>query len=461
MGQTRVIRWIVTLCVAALIAAGCGSDDTTATDTDPPPSSTTEAPAPDTGEDPDESTTTTAEPAPEVELTASYRGVTATSIKLGIVLFDLDAILELGVDVGYGDQTQHYQVLIDEINEAGGILGRQLEPIYRTVSPVDSAAADRVCAEFIEDEEVFVVLGTLRPPENVLCYTETGDTPFIGAPTGDLAEEVFERSAVPFLFPGRLPSRTDGAILAALELDDAIEGAVLAVHGADEARVNSIAAELEARGSAKAVTTVEVASESDQTALAAELDLFIEIYKSERVEGLINLGNNVALLAAFNRAAFGVPVWTNSSDVLADFIFDQGATEEELKLIRLILTETSSDLYEAGHQPTVECVDRWNTARPDEPAIPNPGDDDLNNIGVIVLACQALDVLVRAATAAGGDLTVPSFTSALDSIGSFETAGQRFASLSSTKWDASDAAKLFRWSDADGEIVGAEDLEVG
>jgi hypothetical protein len=33
--------------------------------------------------------------------------------------------------------------------------------------------------------------------------------------------------------------------------------------------------------------------------------------------------------------------------------------------------------------------------------------------------------------------------------------------LSSTKWDASDSAKLFRWSDADGGLVGAEDLQLG
>jgi hypothetical protein len=58
-------------------------------------------------------------------------------------------------------------------------------------------------------------------------------------------------------------------------------------------------------------------------------------------------------------------------------------------------------------------------------------------------------------------LTVETFTAGLDAIGSFETAGLRFASLSSTKWDASDSAKLFRWDEAEGDFVGAEALEVG
>jgi hypothetical protein len=460
MGRYRIKRWAIVLCVAAVVAAGCGSDDTDAGNADLPPS-TSEAPpettAPDLGSD---ETTTTTEPAPDLELTASYRGVTPTAIKVGILHFDLDAILELGVDVGYGDQQQHYQILIDELNENGGILGRQIEPVYRVASPVDLAAADRVCAEFIEDEEVFLVLGTSRPPTNVLCYTETSDTPFIGAPSGDLSDEVFERSTVPFIFPGRLPSRTDGAILAALELDDAIEGKVLAVSGASGDRVDSVAASLEALGAAKVVRTVDISSEADQTELASNLDVTIERYRAEGVDGMINLGDNVAVLAAFNRNAFAVPIWTTSPDVLADFVYDQGATDDELRLVRLILNETGSDLFQSGHEPTVECVDRWNELRPDEPALPDPGDDDLNNIGQIMLACHVMDIFVQAATAAGEELTVKSFTAGLDAIGSYETAGLRLGSLSSTKWDASDAAKLFRWSEEDGEIVAAEDLEV-
>jgi len=458
MSTRRFRRWSILVVTAALLAASCGSDEGEST-TSATTTTTTSAPATSTS-DPGETTSSTTTTEAAAPLTASYRGVSETTIKIGVLLFDLDVILGLGVDVGYGDQTEHYQVLIDEINESGGILGRQIDPVYRLVSPVDADAADRICAEFVEDEEVFAVLGTSRPPDNVLCYTETGDTPFIGAPSGDLSDEVFERSVAPFIFPGRLPSRTDGAILAALELDDAIDGGTIAVHGADGDRVDSLAAELESRGAAKVVKTVELADEADQPALATELDRFLQVYEADGVDAMINLGDNVAVLAAFNRANFSVPVYTTSPDVLAEFIYDQGASDDELRLVRLILTETASDLYLSGYGPTVECIDRWNEARPDEPAVPNPGDDDLNNIGVIIVACSALDVLVRAATAAGPLLTVESFTDGLDAIGSYEAPGQRFASLSSTKWDASDAAKLFRWSEADGEIVAAEDLEV-
>lgn len=459
MGRRPRHLLIAVVAAIALFAAACGDDGDAAVEPvdDTTTTSTVTAAPDDSAPDPDGGTTSTTTAAP---LTASYRGVTEDSIKVGILLFDLDAILALGVDVGYGDHQAHYQLVIEEINARGGILGRAIEPVYRLVSPVDAAAADLACAEFTEDEEVFAVLGTSRPPENVLCYTEFRDTPFIGAPSGDLTDSVFERSTAPFIYPGRVPSRTDGAILAAMDLDDAIDGAVLAVHGADEARVDALATQLEEQGATRVVRSVELADEADQTALATELDRTVERFKADEVEGVVNLGDNVAFLAAFNRAAYAIPVWTTSPDVLADFVYDQGATDAELEGVRLILTETPSDLYDAGHEPTTTCVDRWNTARPDEPALSDPGDDDLTNLGQIVLACAGLDIFERAATAAGADLTVESFTAGLDEIGSFETAGNRFASLSSTKWDASDAAKLFRWSDDEGEIVAAEDLEL-
>ena len=147
--------------------------------------------------------------------------------------------------------------------------------------------------------------------------------------------------------------------------------------------------------------------------------------------------------------------------MVADFIYDQGATDEELALVRRIGGQSGADLYDEGHTPTVECIDRWNTLRPDEPALTDPGDDDLNNFGVIVGACIAMDLVVQAATLAGPELTVARFTAALDEIGSFETAGVAVASVSSTKWDISDAAKLYRWDETSGGFEPAEDLVVG
>lgn len=459
---------LLVLAVGALIAAACGSDSEVSTEEDAatPTASATEGPA----EEPTEAATEapTDEPTPtatatateEPALTASYRGVTEDSIKIGVVLFDLDAILDLGVDVGYGDQTEHFQIAIDEVNAAGGILGRQIEPVYRTISPVDTAESDAVCIEMTEDEEVFLVLGTLRPAENVFCYTQFADTPFIGG-LNSITDAVFDESPVPVIFPGTRPSRSDEAMLVAMEQEGAIEGGVIGVHGSDTDRLDRFEAALLDRGAAQVVKSVETANESDQLALAAELDVVISRYQADGVTAAINTEDNVAYLAAFNRNSYAVPVYTFSPDVQQNIIYDQGATDAELMLVTRVGAASAADLYRSGHEPTVYCIDRWNEARPDEFAMPNPPEEEFQNFGVILVACMDVDILTRAATAAGPDLTVESFTAALDDVGQFEMAGSKFSSLSSTKWDSNDTAAVYKWSDEEGEVVWVADLDIG
>ena len=451
MNSNAARRSLACLTALAMLAAACGSDGETATES----STSTEAAASSTGPPDTGGTTSTTTPADTTpELTASYRGVTEDSIKIGIVLFDLDAILDLGVDVGYGDQEAHFQLAIDAVNESGGILGRRIEPVYRIISPVVTADSDVACVEFTEDEMVFLAMGVLRPAENVLCYTALGDTPFIGG-VANPTDAVFVDSVVPLLFAGKTPARSDEAILIAMEEEGDLEGEIIGLHGSDTVRLDRFEEELLARGAAGVVQSVEQASEADQFALAAELDIMVSRFDADGVTVAINTENNVAYLAAFERAGYAVPVYSTSPDVLVDFIYDQGATEAEVSLVKLIGSPTPDDLYLDGHEPTVECVDRWNEARPDEPAKPNADQDagDFLNIGVIVASCIYVDLLVLAATAAGADLTVDSFTAALDDVGSFEAAGLPFASLSSTKWDANDTATLSKWDEDEGAIV--------
>src|SRR5437016_248390 len=85
------------------------------------------APAPAT------STPTTGRKAPDVPGLGT--GVTATQIKLGVILVDYTCI-EGAVDSIYVNQQQAYNAYIDDINEHGGINGRKIVPIYKSVCPV-------------------------------------------------------------------------------------------------------------------------------------------------------------------------------------------------------------------------------------------------------------------------------------------------------------------------------------
>ncbi len=444
-----------------LLASSCGGDDDGDSAGEPTTEpSSTESPSTDSTSsvppsEPEQASSTTDA---QVEFTASYRGVAEDTINIGVVLFDLDAILDLGVDVGYGDQQAHYDVAIEALNNTGGILGRKVEPSYKFISPVSPEEAEAACTELTQDEEVFLVLGTQRPAENVWCYTQRGDTPFIGA-LQTVTDATFSESVVPVIHQGKAPARTDEAIVTAMEDADAVAGEVVAIHGRDQARIDALAAALVDAGAQGVVKTVATAPELDQVALAAELDVFVERFRTEGATQAINLGDNVAYLAAFNRVAYAVPVWTTSVDVLSDIYDDHGATDAELRLVNLV--GGAVDIYAGGHEPTVECVDRWNELRPDEVALPDPGDDDLTNIGVVISACFQVELLELVATAAGPDLTVESFTAALDDIGEVDIAGMPIGSVSSTKWDVSDAVSVRSYDESTGSLDTVVILQAG
>ena len=69
-------------------------------------------------------------------------GVTADTIKLGVVMVDYSSIADF-VDFTRGDQKQAYQIFIDDINKNGGVGGRKIEPVFQTVRPDREHRADQ------------------------------------------------------------------------------------------------------------------------------------------------------------------------------------------------------------------------------------------------------------------------------------------------------------------------------
>lgn len=140
------------LASASLIVAACGGDDgADAPSTEAP--AATEAPSTDAPDATD---------APTEELTASDTGITETTIKIGIAVSDLEAVRAVGISVPETLTTEHlfdrYQVFVDDINEAGGINGRQIELTQIVWNPLDQSTFDSLCAAATIDNEFFLVM---------------------------------------------------------------------------------------------------------------------------------------------------------------------------------------------------------------------------------------------------------------------------------------------------------------
>ncbi|MDX6230958.1 MAG: branched-chain amino acid transport system substrate-binding protein, partial [Frankiales bacterium] len=105
--------------------------------------------------------------------TPGVRGITPTTIKIGVGLADLDALKPLyGDAVTFGPQEQIFDAVFKG-NLAQGALpcGRHIVPVYQKYQVLTESQSRAVCQSFMNDEKVFAVITTFsfRDP---LCITQ-------------------------------------------------------------------------------------------------------------------------------------------------------------------------------------------------------------------------------------------------------------------------------------------------
>ena len=89
-------------------------------------------------------------------------GVTDDAIALGIPFCNDCASANAALGAGSedpGDTRRYYQAALDEVNARGGVLGRQLVPVYHEVSAADdiSQSQQQACETFTSDNKVLMI----------------------------------------------------------------------------------------------------------------------------------------------------------------------------------------------------------------------------------------------------------------------------------------------------------------
>jgi len=437
-------KWMpLAICAALTVSfVGCSSDgDSETPETSAPAPVSTDAPTTDV---------------PSEELFASYKGVTADSIKIAVMLLDRKLLKETaGVDLNWGDNEGQYQEAIDAINENGGVFGRMIDPIYIYVNPLSPTGYDEACVRVLEVEEVFAVIGFVRPASAALCYAGTGDTPFLGYLT-DITSDVIAEAQVSLIVTNPLPERIDRALASAIAESGVLDGKKIAVIGNVESRNNLVIERLSELGYEVASATVTAGPTDDTVADATEFDALVQRWIAEGVNFIFDTAGLDRLLAAANRAGFEADWATNKGSILSASRFESGATEAEVARTVVVGEPAVETLYESGHPQTVECVDRWDRNHPDEKAFFYPGDEDIDNLTRIARACSQMAIFKLIAEAAGADLTSSSFTEAANNLGSFEVSLMPFGSLGEGKSDAADSLTLFTWSSEKKDFLTGE-----
>ena len=269
--MVRVRSAVAILVAAALVFAACSSDKKTAT-TGGSASSSANAP-----------------------LTASFRGVTATTIKIGIATVEFvdcaTPILQFTHST-QGDAKKIMQALVDDINKNGGVDGRQLEVVFKALCPLAPADVAAACTSFTDDEQVFAVLGVYdtEPGDgtNQLCISKDHDTVQIN----ELAFQKATMDQAPpglLVMPGILPERRLDALFALLKQKHALAGKKVAVLADQDTAEN---ADKVAKAAATSIgiqtgsTATLTITGTDTTAAQTQLDSFIEKWKSEGVNAV-------------------------------------------------------------------------------------------------------------------------------------------------------------------------------
>ncbi len=122
---------------------------------------------------------------PVTEASTSARGVSASAINVVFPIISFSSIegeFQIESDAEYGEQSKAIHLFVNQINDAGGIHGRKINPMIMSFDPTNVDEQRSLCKQWTEGQPpVFAVLDGLGTWEGVneLCITREGHTPML------------------------------------------------------------------------------------------------------------------------------------------------------------------------------------------------------------------------------------------------------------------------------------------
>ncbi|MEQ8840581.1 MAG: ABC transporter substrate-binding protein [Acidimicrobiales bacterium] len=444
------MKLVVTVVALALVAMACGDDETTA---DPPSTTAAENP---TSTAVDDTTTTvvddTTTTAADVPLTASWKGVTEDTVSIGVSILDFDALKEMGLqDFGWGDQRLVWEFYIEQLNERGGVAGRQVDAELAFYNPALAIEAEEACLKMTEDREVFAVVGAfLGPAEPATpCLTQQEDlVVFNGTMTIDLladaksvwvADTTAGRRRIPIFFD----------LLDQAGYVDGQKVAVVSGNENESETLEVIVPILDDLGLDVVVTSVNTVSEDDVLEEDRYWDTTSEKIRSEGAEVIIINGDTTGAIRGIGRNALEQEIWVVTADQLVNLgtTVDRSDADGAITLAGLSAEEGWAD------EGMVACVKQFTDAHPEIDVLGplDVGEGDERWDTALGQACRWLAVFEIVMNAAGPELTPDAVRAAYEGLGDIDVPGLVYASLGPGKPDANDGFRLSEWDSTVGE----------
>lgn len=398
-------------------------------------------------------------------LTASFRGVSETTIDVGVVGIDFDSLRDLGlVDINRGDEELVWQTLVDHFNSQGGVLGRELELHFRIFDVIQPASAEAVCLELTQDIGVFVQLNGFAGPTQSVddCFANQNETFLISSEASNEQMVAGEAPWIQAAFPGA--SRLDRATMDLALAEGLFDGEVVAVHALANAagdRVDPAADYLRENGVNVAVTSTNDAPSGDAAAGQANWAVISEQYRSAGVTTVFVPGTVTFAYGQIidNGLHTEVQVITSDNALPQLGSFDDHLPADYAGAIGP-MGLTAEDVFEIP--AFQECVAAFESATGNEVLNTDdvqPGEPDW--IVPVRDACNRIRLFAEIATAAGPDLTNESVRAVIDGGVALDVPQVPFLSFGPDKHDGNDGLRLGRFDPdkgAEGGLVPISDL---
>ncbi|HEY2429443.1 MAG TPA: ABC transporter substrate-binding protein [Acidimicrobiales bacterium] len=380
-------------------------------------------------------------------------GVTATTVKVGVALVDFSCIQQF-VDQIRVNQDKVYQAYFDDVNAHGGIAGRQIVPDYRSYCPLTSAAALTLCTQFTEDDHVFAVMANFEDfsGDAQTCVARDHKTPLL---TFDLTQAIMSQSPPGMIiFPGTNAERVDSILISLLQKQHTLAGKKIAILGqttSQGAVTSTIEPALKRIGANQGSTAILSITGTDTSAAQAQLDSFIERWKSEKVNALYVAGLEVAAQQFIEKLRQQLPNVLLVVDIntVLTYAQEEQTTGHKPNPYEGMITAAGPTTVEYNRSANWKyCADIYQkeTGKPapdGEQVIPGPNGKTLDTYGSINDACQLVSVFHDIAARVGKNLTIPNWIHTVDTYGPIANrGGGQYASLRTGHYDIDDSFRL-------------------
>jgi hypothetical protein len=339
------------------------------------------------------------------------RGVTATTIRVGIPYLDFRSVLKFGVTLDQGNFPDAYHALIDDMNAHGGINGRQIVPYLVPVSPLGTAPAASACTQLTEDDKVLVAIFPDQPD----CYRQVHDTPTINGDT----QSAQALGGVPNFSIGPPPAVYDQLQLRVFERRGAFDGKKVGLFAGgltNQGELRVVQSTLRSLHVPVLQTAVQDAPVSDASAYILQISAIVQRFKDSGVSEVIAVGTGSYVwprgLQAI-QSSYNPPWIATNAGALGSVLATPSISSRYLRNV-LASNPTPPDVLIWRTPAMRRCARVVHKAylmdKITPPTNPQVGSDE--SFFAVEAACINLGLFAAIAKAAGKNLTTSSFIQA-------------------------------------------------